>query len=114
MSTNMPTLEEVFSQIELAMAQQGENVVKEEPLALRVQGKKARCFGGKHNPMAPHQELECFQLYPEKKEAFSNRLKKRKEEGKSSEPHDYAIYSALSEITLLFLTVEPLFRYLKI
>ncbi|MBW0534560.1 hypothetical protein O181_074275 [Austropuccinia psidii MF-1] len=94
MTGNMPTLEEVFSQIELAMVQQGESVVKEDPLALRVQGRKARCFGGKHNPMAPHQELECFQLYPEKKEAFFRILKKRKEEETSSEPHAYAIYSA--------------------
>ncbi|MBW0462242.1 hypothetical protein O181_001957 [Austropuccinia psidii MF-1] len=44
--------------------------------------------------MAPHQESECFQLYPEKKEAFFSRLKKKKEEEKSSEPHAYAIYSA--------------------
>ncbi|MBW0465593.1 hypothetical protein O181_005308 [Austropuccinia psidii MF-1] len=94
MTSNMLTLEEVFSQIELAMAQQGESVVKEEPLALRVQGRKARCFGEKHNPMAPHQESECFQLYPEKKEVFFSRLKKRKEEEKSSEPHAYSIYSA--------------------
>ncbi|MBW0497529.1 hypothetical protein O181_037244 [Austropuccinia psidii MF-1] len=94
MSGNMPTLEEVFSQIELAMVGQGESVVKEEPLALKMQGKKARCFGGKHNPMAPHQESERFQLYPKKKEAFFRILKKKKEEEKSSETHAYAIYSA--------------------
>ncbi|MBW0481420.1 hypothetical protein O181_021135 [Austropuccinia psidii MF-1] len=59
-----------------------------------MQGKNSRCFGGKHNPMAPHQELECFQLYPKKKEAFFRRLKKKNEEEKSSEPHAYTIYSA--------------------
>ncbi|MBW0464267.1 hypothetical protein O181_003982 [Austropuccinia psidii MF-1] len=104
MSGNMPTLEEIFSQIELAMARQGESVIKEETLALRVQGKKARCFGGKHNPMEPHQELECFHLSPEEKEVFFNRLKKRKEEEKSSEPHAYAIYSAsiVDKSTILY------------
>ncbi|MBW0520376.1 hypothetical protein O181_060091 [Austropuccinia psidii MF-1] len=52
--------------------------------------------------MAPHQESECFQLYPEKKEAFFSRLKKKKEEENSSEPHAYAIYSAILDRGALF------------
>ncbi|MBW0577662.1 hypothetical protein O181_117377 [Austropuccinia psidii MF-1] len=113
MSGNMPTLEEVFSQIELAMVGHGESVVKEEPLALKMQGKKARCFGVKHNLMAPHQESECFQLYPEKKEGFCRRLKKRKEEEKLSERHAYAIYSASKGDNSAILDSGALFSLFK-
>ncbi|MBW0562981.1 hypothetical protein O181_102696 [Austropuccinia psidii MF-1] len=95
------------------MAGQGESVVKEEPLALKMQVKKARCLGGKHNPMAPHQESGCFQLYPETKEEFFRRLNKKKEEEKLSEPHAYTIYSASIWDNSAILDSGALFSLLK-
>ncbi|MBW0570132.1 hypothetical protein O181_109847 [Austropuccinia psidii MF-1] len=75
-------LDSVLSEIELAVARHQEQVVP-DPQALKVIGRRGKmCFDGKHNPLAPNFDSECFQLHPEKREAFNRRrLSKRDESG---------------------------------
>ncbi|MBW0520742.1 hypothetical protein O181_060457 [Austropuccinia psidii MF-1] len=81
-SGKLPFLDSVLSEIELAVARRQEQVVP-DPQALKVIGRRAKiCFDGKHNPLEPHSESECFQLYQEKRKAFNRRrLAKRDESG---------------------------------
>ncbi|MBW0484253.1 hypothetical protein O181_023968 [Austropuccinia psidii MF-1] len=79
-SGKLPFLDSVLSEIELAVARRQEQVVPDAQ-ALKVIGRKAKmCFNGKHNPLAPHSESECFQLFPEKREAFYRRRLAKKDE----------------------------------
>ncbi|MBW0479890.1 hypothetical protein O181_019605 [Austropuccinia psidii MF-1] len=53
-------LDSVLSEIELAVARHQEKVVP-DPQALKVIGRRGKmCFDGKHNPLAPNFESECF------------------------------------------------------
>ncbi|MBW0527946.1 hypothetical protein O181_067661 [Austropuccinia psidii MF-1] len=72
--TKIPTVEEVFKEVELDIVRRIDND-DESNLALKVSAKPKRqlCSRGKHNPLAPHLESECFQLYPEKHDAYHKR-----------------------------------------
>ncbi|MBW0484852.1 hypothetical protein O181_024567, partial [Austropuccinia psidii MF-1] len=74
----IPTVEEVFREVQLNIVGPIDNE-DESNLALKVLEKPKRklCSKGKHNPLAPHLEQECFQLYPEKPEAYHRRRKNR-------------------------------------
>ncbi|MBW0501424.1 hypothetical protein O181_041139, partial [Austropuccinia psidii MF-1] len=73
-STKIPTVEEVFREVELHIVCCVDNG-DESNLALKVSAKPKRqlCSKGKHNPLAPRLEQECFQLYPEKCDAYHRR-----------------------------------------
>ncbi|MBW0543090.1 hypothetical protein O181_082805 [Austropuccinia psidii MF-1] len=70
-STKIPTVEEVFKEVELDMLQRT-NTDKELRMALKATTKPKRqlCQKGKHNPLAPHSEYDCFQLFPEKRDTY--------------------------------------------
>ncbi|MBW0482168.1 hypothetical protein O181_021883 [Austropuccinia psidii MF-1] len=53
---------------------------EEENLALKVALKpKRQLFSkGKHNPLAPHPESKCFQLFPERCDAYHRRCNNQK------------------------------------
>ncbi|MBW0570532.1 hypothetical protein O181_110247 [Austropuccinia psidii MF-1] len=42
-------------------------------LKATTKAKKQLCQKGKHNPLAPHSESDCFQLFPEKHDAYHKR-----------------------------------------
>ncbi|MBW0561768.1 hypothetical protein O181_101483 [Austropuccinia psidii MF-1] len=73
-STKIPTVEEVFKEVELDIVR-CVDAEEESNLALKVSEKPKRqlCSKGKHNPLAPHLEQECFQLFPEKRNAHHKR-----------------------------------------
>ncbi|MBW0580093.1 hypothetical protein O181_119808 [Austropuccinia psidii MF-1] len=73
-STKIPTVEEVFKEVELDMLQRT-NTNEELSMALKATKKPKRhlCQKGKHNPLAPHSESCCFQLFPEKCDAYHKR-----------------------------------------
>ncbi|MBW0535175.1 hypothetical protein O181_074890 [Austropuccinia psidii MF-1] len=81
-SGKLPFLDSVLSEIELTVARHQEQVVPDSQ-ALKVIGRSGKMFfDGKHNHLEPHSESECFQLYPEKHQAFNRRrLSKRDESG---------------------------------
>ncbi|MBW0563252.1 hypothetical protein O181_102967 [Austropuccinia psidii MF-1] len=83
-SGSIPTLDKVLSEIEISLSWKNE------------QSK------GKHNPTAPHSEEHCFELHPEKLEAFRAR-KIGREKAKDSSPKIFATYSAsaISSSTIL-------------
>ncbi|MBW0526857.1 hypothetical protein O181_066572 [Austropuccinia psidii MF-1] len=70
----IPTVEEVFKEVELDIVC-CVDTEEESNLALKVSTKlKKQLFSkGKHNPLAPHPEQECFQLFPEKHDAYHKR-----------------------------------------
>ncbi|MBW0478818.1 hypothetical protein O181_018533 [Austropuccinia psidii MF-1] len=78
-TTKIPTVEEVFREVELNIVRCVDNE-DESNLALKVsaKSKKQLCSKGKHNPLAPHSEQECFQLYPEKHDAYHRRRNNQK------------------------------------
>ncbi|MBW0476520.1 hypothetical protein O181_016235 [Austropuccinia psidii MF-1] len=65
--TKIPNVEEVFREVELDIVC-SVDTEEESNLALKVSTKpKQQLFSkGKHNPLAPHLEQGCFQLFPEK------------------------------------------------
>ncbi|MBW0566756.1 hypothetical protein O181_106471 [Austropuccinia psidii MF-1] len=73
-STKIPTVEEVFREVELDIVCRV-YTEEESNLALKVSTKPKQqlCSKGKHNPLAPHLEWECFQLFPEKRDAYHKR-----------------------------------------
>ncbi|MBW0582485.1 hypothetical protein O181_122200 [Austropuccinia psidii MF-1] len=73
-STKIPTVEEVFKEVELDMLRRT-NMDKELGMALKAttKTKKQLCQKGRHNPLAPHSESDCFQLFPEKHDAYHKR-----------------------------------------
>ncbi|MBW0488152.1 hypothetical protein O181_027867, partial [Austropuccinia psidii MF-1] len=73
-STKIPTVEEVFKEVELDIGCRVDTE-EESNLALKVSTKPKQqlCSKGKHNPLAPHLEQECFQLFPEKRDAYHKR-----------------------------------------
>ncbi|MBW0463410.1 hypothetical protein O181_003125 [Austropuccinia psidii MF-1] len=73
-STKIPTVEEVFKEVELDIIRRAE-MEEDENFSLKVASKPKRqlCLKGKHNPLAPHPESECFQLFPEKQVAYHRR-----------------------------------------
>ncbi|MBW0468234.1 hypothetical protein O181_007949 [Austropuccinia psidii MF-1] len=77
--TKIPTVDEVFREVELDIVCRVDNE-DESNLALKVSEKPKRqlCSKGKHNPLAPHSEQECFQLYPEKRDAYHRRCNNHK------------------------------------
>ncbi|MBW0526256.1 hypothetical protein O181_065971 [Austropuccinia psidii MF-1] len=70
-STKIPTVEEVFKEVELDILRRT-NTNEELSVALKATKKPKRhlCQKGKHNPLAPHSESGCFQLFPEKRDAY--------------------------------------------
>ncbi|MBW0531432.1 hypothetical protein O181_071147 [Austropuccinia psidii MF-1] len=70
-STKIPTVEEVFKEVELDILRRTDTN-KELGVALKAttKPKKKLCQKGKHNLLAPHYESDCFQLFPEKCDAY--------------------------------------------
>ncbi|MBW0574711.1 hypothetical protein O181_114426 [Austropuccinia psidii MF-1] len=70
-STKIPTVEEVFKEVELDMLRRTDT---DEELGMALKGttklKKQLCQKGRYNPLAPHSEFDCFQLFPEKHDAY--------------------------------------------
>ncbi|MBW0500488.1 hypothetical protein O181_040203 [Austropuccinia psidii MF-1] len=70
-SAKIPTVEELFKEVELDILRQSGNEDQASlALQLRSEPKKDLCHKGKHNPLSNHSESECFQLFPEKREAY--------------------------------------------
>ncbi|MBW0538526.1 hypothetical protein O181_078241 [Austropuccinia psidii MF-1] len=70
-STKIPTVEEVFKEVELDIIQRsGSEDDNNVALKVGAKEKKELCHKGKHNPLSNHSESECFQLHPEKREAY--------------------------------------------
>ncbi|MBW0481577.1 hypothetical protein O181_021292 [Austropuccinia psidii MF-1] len=97
LSGKMPTLEEVFSEVELTLSRGVEG--SDNAQVLKVHGRNPRCFGGKHNPLAPHAESECFQLHPEKRDSYHSRMKHKddKKDSQSNAPQVFAAFSKCLE-----------------
>ncbi|MBW0516785.1 hypothetical protein O181_056500 [Austropuccinia psidii MF-1] len=73
-SAKIPTVEELFKEIKLdILRQSGTDEQTSLALQLRFKPKKKLCHKGKHNPLANHSESNCFQLFPEKREAYHRR-----------------------------------------
>ncbi|MBW0465833.1 hypothetical protein O181_005548 [Austropuccinia psidii MF-1] len=75
-STKIPTVEEVFKEVKLDIIQRSSSE-EDDNVTLKVGTKtnKELCHKGKHNPLSNHSESECFQLHPEKHEAYHKRRK---------------------------------------
>ncbi|MBW0497132.1 hypothetical protein O181_036847 [Austropuccinia psidii MF-1] len=74
-SGSIPTLDKVLSEIEISLSWKNEQS-KVSFNALRAQENKSwkwKCQNRKHDPTAPHSEEDCFELHPEKLEAFRAR-----------------------------------------
>ncbi|MBW0461123.1 hypothetical protein O181_000838 [Austropuccinia psidii MF-1] len=73
-STKIPTVEEVFEEVKLDIIQRSSSE-EDDNVALKfgTKTKKELCHKGKHNPLLNHSESECFQLHPEKHEAYHKR-----------------------------------------
>ncbi|MBW0535983.1 hypothetical protein O181_075698 [Austropuccinia psidii MF-1] len=73
-SAEIPTVEELFKEIELDILRRtGTEDQVSLALQLRPKTKKELCHKGKHNLLSNHSESECFQLFPEKIEAYHQR-----------------------------------------
>ncbi|MBW0566653.1 hypothetical protein O181_106368 [Austropuccinia psidii MF-1] len=103
-SGSIPTLDKVLSEIEISLSRKNEQS-KVSFNSLRAQENKNRkwkCRNGKHDLTAPHSEDDCFELHPEKLEAFRAR-KVGREKAKDSSPKIFVSYSAsaISSSTIL-------------
>ncbi|MBW0516115.1 hypothetical protein O181_055830 [Austropuccinia psidii MF-1] len=89
----MPTLEEVLLEVELTLSRRFEG--PDNAQVMKVHGQKPRCFGGKHNPLAPHAESECFQLHPEKRDSYHSQMKHKddKKDSQSDSPQVFSVFS---------------------
>ncbi|MBW0479596.1 hypothetical protein O181_019311 [Austropuccinia psidii MF-1] len=73
-STKIPTIQKVSKEVELDIIQRAD-MDEEENISLKLASKPKRqlCSKGKHNPLAPHPESKCFQLFAEKSDAYHRR-----------------------------------------
>ncbi|MBW0554559.1 hypothetical protein O181_094274 [Austropuccinia psidii MF-1] len=73
-SAKIPTVEELFKEVKLDIIRQS-GTEDQTSLALQLQSKpkKELFHKGKHNPLYNHSESDCFQLFPEKREAYHHR-----------------------------------------
>ncbi|MBW0512945.1 hypothetical protein O181_052660, partial [Austropuccinia psidii MF-1] len=73
-STKIPPVDEVFREVELNIVCCVDNEDESNSALIVSEKPKRQLFSkGKHNPLAPHLEQECFQLYPEKCDAYHRR-----------------------------------------
>ncbi|MBW0461309.1 hypothetical protein O181_001024 [Austropuccinia psidii MF-1] len=81
----IPTVEELFKEVELdILRQSGTEDQASLALQLRLKPKKELCHKGKHNPLSNHSESKCFQLFPEKREAYHQRRNDKNQQVTSS------------------------------
>ncbi|MBW0582252.1 hypothetical protein O181_121967, partial [Austropuccinia psidii MF-1] len=88
----VPSLDKVLSEIEISFSRRLDSA--QNLSALEAQGShksRPKCNNGRNNPLATHSEDECFEIHPEKLEAFRAR-KAAREQGKLGSPQ---IFSAL-------------------
>ncbi|MBW0527185.1 hypothetical protein O181_066900 [Austropuccinia psidii MF-1] len=79
-SSKIPTVEELFEEVKLDICRQ--SVTKDHTsldLQLHSKPKKELCHKGKHNTLSNHLERECFQLFPEKREAYHQRRNEKRQ-----------------------------------
>ncbi|MBW0482594.1 hypothetical protein O181_022309 [Austropuccinia psidii MF-1] len=92
MSGIVPSLDKVLSEIKISFSRRLDSA--QNLSALKPQGShksRPNCKNGRHNPLAPHSEDECFETHPEKLEEFRAQ-KGAREQGKGGSPQ---IFSAL-------------------
>ncbi|MBW0499223.1 hypothetical protein O181_038938 [Austropuccinia psidii MF-1] len=72
-STQIPTVKEVFKEVELNIIQRSSSE-EDDNVALKVgtETKKSICHRGKHNPLSNNSEIEYFKLYPESVKLITN------------------------------------------
>ncbi|MBW0478346.1 hypothetical protein O181_018061 [Austropuccinia psidii MF-1] len=73
-SAKIPIVEELFKEVELDKLRRS-GIKDHASLALQLcsKPKKELCHKGKHNPLSNYLESKCFQLFPEKREAYHQR-----------------------------------------
>ncbi|MBW0540382.1 hypothetical protein O181_080097 [Austropuccinia psidii MF-1] len=73
-SAKIPTVEELFKEVKLdILRRSGTDDQTSLALQPRSKPKKELCHKGKHNPLSNHSKSDCFQLFPEKREAYHRR-----------------------------------------
>ncbi|MBW0539383.1 hypothetical protein O181_079098 [Austropuccinia psidii MF-1] len=70
-SAKIPTVEELFKEVKIdILRKSGTEDQTSLALQLHSKPKKELCHKGKHNPLSNHSKSDCFQLFPEKREAY--------------------------------------------